>query len=178
MKLKRLILLNLLLFIFGSQMIFAQAEEANCGIEAWIIDKDPNGLNVRDKPNVKAKIIKKLKAKSNSDEDTITVYVVGFANGWVKIGLARDNDGVLFNDLGWVSAKMVETGTKGDPNYNSPITMYLQAKSSSKKVGIIPSEEIVKIAGYQCGWVKVVYKGKTGWIRENNICGNPFTTCS
>lgn len=175
---KKLLLLNLLMLAFGWQIVLAQAEEANCGIDAWVIDKDPNGLNVRDKPNINGKVIKKLKPKSLNDDDTITVYIVAYSNGWVKIGRAEDNSGVLFDDLGWISAKMVETGTKGNPNYDSPVTMYSLPKSSSKKIGIIPSEDTVKIAGYDCGWVKVIYKGKTGWIRDSNICGSPFTTCS
>lgn len=175
--LRKVLLLSLLVLVFCLQGVFAQKEEPNCGIYAWVIDKDPNGLNVRDKPNVNGKVIAKLKT-DGTPEDEVVVYIVGYSNGWVKIGLAENGKGQIFNDLGWVSAKMVETGTKGSPNYNSSVTIYAAAKTSSKKVGTIPSEDTVKIAGYQCGWVKVTYKGKTGWIRENNICGSPFTTCS
>ena len=175
--LKKLLFLSGLILAFSVQAIFAQKEEASCGISAWITDKDLNGLNVRNQPNVNGKVIAKLKT-DGTEEDTVVIYVVGFSNGWVKIAKAENGKGQIFDDIGWVSAKMVETGTKGTPNYNSPITMYAAAKTSSKKVGTIPSEDMVKIAGFSCGWVKVTYKGKTGWVRDVNICGNPFTTCS
>lgn len=174
---KKILLLSLLV-LAGYVAGFAQ-EEPNCSIEAYIIDADPNGTNVRSQPNANSKILAKLKRKPNSDSDFITVYVIGYSKGWVKIARAEDIDGEgLFDDIGWVSTKMIATGTKGaDGNYNKPAPLYAQA-NSKKKIGTIPSESEVQIAGFQCGWVKVNYKGKIGWIRTNNICGNPVTTCS
>ena len=118
--------------------------------------------------------------KSNEDDDIVTIYITGYSNGWVKIARAETvGGGKLFDDIGWISAKTVETGTKGgEAGYDKPAPFYVSAKTSSKKVGMIPSESTVKISGFSCGWIKVTYKGKTGWMRTVNICGNPVTTCS
>lgn len=173
---KRLLLILLsLAFCFSG--ILAQ-EEANCGIEGWVTDKDPKGLNVRDEPNVKGKIIAKLPHKSSEDDDIVTVYITGYSNGWVKIARAETvGGGTVFDNIGWISAKMVATGTKGGENYNKPAPLYAQP-NTKKKIGTIPSEETVQIAGFQCGWIKVIYKGKSVWLKTQNICGSPVTTCS
>jgi uncharacterized protein YgiM (DUF1202 family) len=172
---KILFILLSLAFCVGG--IFAQ-EEANCGIEGWVTDKDPKGLNVRNQPNIKGKIVANLPHKSNSDDDIVTVYITGYSNGWVKIARAETISGeTLFDDIGWISAKMVTTGTKGSENYNQPAPLYAQT-NTKKKVGSVPSEANVQIAGFQCGWIKVTYKGKSGWMRTQNVCGSPVTTCS
>ncbi|HQU86154.1 MAG TPA: SH3 domain-containing protein, partial [Pyrinomonadaceae bacterium] len=165
--------------VFGFQNAFAQREEPNCGINAWVTDKDPKGLNVRAQPSLKGKIVKTLKRKDDTDGSIISVYVVGYSNGWLKIGRAENIDGdLLFDDLGWISAKLVETGTKGgEEGYDKHIKLYSAANAKSKKLGMIPSEANVKIAGFKCGWIKVSYEDLTGWIRDTNICGNPVTTC-
>ena len=172
---KKIVWVNIIVFVISINFILAQ-EEANCGIHGWVIDKDPKGLNVRNQPNLNGKIIGNLPHKSNEDDDIIMVYITGYSNGWLKIAQAEPITGEkVFDDIGWISAKMVETGTQS--NNNSPIPIYLAAKASSKKVGNIPGDVTVKIAGYQCGWVKIIYKGKTGWVQEKFICGNPVTTC-
>jgi uncharacterized protein YgiM (DUF1202 family) len=175
---KILLLLTLVSLLFCAQAVFAQNEEPSCGINGYVIDKDPKGLNVRDKPNVNGKIIAKLPHKSNEDDDIVTVYITGYSNGWVKIARADTvGGGKIFDDIGWVSAKMVVTGTKGSEDYDKPAPLYAQANTKSK-IGTIPSDAEVQIAGFACGWIKVTYKGKSGWIKTQNICGNPVTTCN
>ena len=30
-----------------------------------------------------------------------------------------------------------------------------------------------------CGsWVQIIYKGKMGWVKDEWLCGNPWTSCS
>lgn len=174
---KTMILLALLILAIGGQKIYAQTEESSCSIRAWVTDKDPKGLNVRSQPNAAGKVLATLKA--GTDDDEIIVNVVGYSNGWVKIsGATKVSGDEVFSDIGWVSAKMLETGTKGDKNYDDAVQLYALAKTSSKKTGTVPSEASVRIAGFSCGWIKIELKGKTGWIRTLNICGNPVTTCS
>ena len=173
---RNLLLLICLGFTGYAPQSLAQREEANCGISAWVIDKDPNGLNVRDRPGASGKVIARLPRRNY--EDTVTVYVVGYSSGWLKIGLAHAGNGEkLFDDLGWIAAKMVETGTK---NFEEPPLLYAQPATSSRKIGAIPSEVHVQISGYACGFTKVSYQGKTGWLRDGNICGyrgNPNGIC-
>lgn len=174
---RKLILLSLMILMLLISGISAQ-EEANCGIQGWVIDKDPNGTNVRNQPGVNGKVIAKLPHKGNSDDDLVTVYITGYSNGWVKIARAEMIDGTeIFDDIGWISSKMVVTGTKGSRNYMNPVNLYLHP-SGKKSVGTIPAEVNVQIIGFSCGWVKVNYQKKSGWIRTENVCGNPVTTCS
>jgi len=176
---KTIFLLVLFILTIGGQKISAQTEESSCSIEAWVTDKDPKGLNVRSQPNATSKILGTLKITGNDNDEEITVNVIGYSNGWVKIsGATKISGDEVFSGLGWVSAKMVATGTKGDKNYDDPVQLYAAAKTSSKKTGTIPSESSVRIAGFSCGWIKVELNGKSGWIRTLNICGNPVTTCS
>jgi hypothetical protein len=174
--LKRSVLLILALAACALPVV-AQTEEPSCSIQAWVKDRDPNGLNVRDKPAVTGKIVAKLKVDAESEE--ILVNVIGYSNGWLKIsGAEKLAGGSVFDGIGWVSAKMIETGTKGSPNYDSPAPIYAVANTSSKKAGTIPSEALIQIDGFKCGWIKALYKGKTGWLRVRNICGSPVTTCN
>src|ERR1043165_4070622 len=108
---KTLFLLALMILVVGGQKVYAQAEESSCSVEAWVTDRDPNGLNVRDKPGAAGKVLTTLKAGDGGD--AIIVNVVGYSNGWVKISGARKVSGSeVFSDIGWVSAKMLATGTK------------------------------------------------------------------
>ncbi len=175
---KKVLLLSLLSLAFCAQAVSAQELESSCGLSAWVIDKDPKGLNVRDKPNINGKVIAKLPHKSNEDDDIVIVYVVGYTNGWVKIASAEPVSGEkMFDDIGWISAKMVETGIQAQGGMK-PATLYAQAKSTSRKLGTILSETTVKISGFSCGWLKVSNKGKTGWVKTSDICGSPVTTCN
>ena len=101
--LKKVFLVNLMVLFFCIGSVFSQ-EEANCGIDGWLIDKDPNGTNVRNKPSVNGKVIAKLPHKSNSDDDIVTVYITGYSNGWVKIARAETISGsTIFDDIGWIT---------------------------------------------------------------------------
>lgn len=178
MKIRTLILLSLFLLCLFVPA-FAQREEASCGVEGWVVDNDPKGLNVRAKPNVNAKVIARLATRPNTEMDFVIVYIVGYSNGWLKIARAENFDGEkIFDEIGWVSAKMVATGTKGDDGkYEKPATLYTEPRTNSRKAGTIPSETEVKLVGFTCGFIQVSYNGVTGWLRTANVCPNPVTTC-
>lgn len=159
----KILVCGLLITFCTALNLFAQDD---CGIDAYVIDKDPKGLNVRNQPSVKGKVIATLKINPNSDEGPgfILVRVTGFSNGWVKIISARGDEDSLFEGIGWVSAKTVATRTMGpNGNYNKPANLYA-VSNSKKKIGTIPSESEVSILGFTCGWVKVKDKAKMGWI--------------
>src|SRR6185295_14136885 len=94
------------------------------------------------------------------------VNVVGYSNGWVKISGARKFSGdEVFSDIGWVSAKMIATGTKKWEDAGETIQLFTSTNTSSKKSGTLPIGSTVKIAGFSCGWLKVESGVKTGWLR-------------
>lgn len=169
---------GLILFalVFGVQIISAQTDEADCSIQAYVIDKDPKGLNVRDQPGTSGKVIGNLKFPGDEDGNIVMVEIIGYSNGWVKIRKAETVDGVVqFSGAGWVSAKMVSTTTERADQ--KPLKIYAKPNIKSKTVGTMPNDIKVNIVGYDCFGLKVTYKKITGWIPKDDLCGNPVTTC-
>ena len=96
----------------------------------------------------------------------------------MKIASAEPVSGEkVFDGIGWISAKMVETGIQAQGGMK-PATLYGQAKSTSRKLGTIPSEATLKISGFSCGWVKISNRRKTGWVKTSDMRGSPVTTCN
>lgn len=177
-----IILSNFTLYIkatgFNTEVATLYAQTNECSFSAWVIDKDVNGLNVRETPGTNGNIIGKLKY-ANDDDEIVIVRIIGYSNGWVKINGAETVGGEeQFSGIGWVSAKMVTISTEQhNGNASKPVPLYIQPKTSSKKVGTIPSDVNVQIVGFDCFGLKVTYKTKTGWLSVNDMCGNPVTTC-
>ena len=172
---KTLSILILFILIYGVQIISAQTDEVSCSIQAYVTDKDPKGLNIRDKPSVNGKIIGKLKY-SEDDGNLVMVTIIGYSNGWVKISQAETVSGEnQFSGEGWVSAKMVSTRTERADQ--KPLKIYAKPNIKSKTVGTMPNDIQVKIVGFDCFGLKVTYKKMTGWIPKDDLCGNPVTTC-
>ena len=155
---------------------FPQNGVKSCSINGYIFDKDENGLNVRATPDRKGRIVKRL-IKGASD---ISLEIIGTSgNGWVKITNAEHGEeGEIFKGTGWVFANMLATGTKGYPNYDSPVKLYSAPSKNSKVSKEIRSEEEVIVVDCAGKWAKVRYVKTTGWLAPENQCGSPFTTCS
>lgn len=82
-----------------------------CSVEAFVVDKDPQGLNIRADGDTSAKIIGKIPF----DEEGTIVHITG-ANyaGWMIIDRAENMEGkVVFKGKGWVAANMLATSTRG-----------------------------------------------------------------
>lgn len=153
---KKLLLLALFMIAIGAtQTTFAQELENNCVIGAKITDRDPNGLNVRSKPNVSGKIVTKLK---HGNDGKYIVYVVGYSNGWVKIGGANDGSVDVSKAQGWVSAKMIAVTAGENANLTSKPNL------ESTVLTTVPAGTSLQVVGYECLKAKVVYNGKTGWL--------------
>jgi len=138
-------------------------------------DNQPmSGKNLRRYQAVKLAIFNLVAKYADSN------FVTSYSNGWVKIGGAtKVAGGSVFNGIGWVSAKMIAVSAKGEDDYDAPSPLYEKTSKSSKKVGAIPSgTTTMQIVGYHCFGLKVIYKGKTGWLSAGNICGSPVTNCS
>ncbi len=158
-------------------IVFPQA--GNCGFEASIEHGDVNGLNVRSGPGVASKIIGNLKFDKGEDGEIVTVSVVGYSNGWVKILSAATVDGeTLFSGEGWITAKAVVFRTeRPDGNSKKTVALYSRASKSSRVAVRIPSEANVRIVGFSCFGPKVTRNGRSGWLSTEDLCGNPVTTC-
>lgn len=146
---------------------------AGCNVEAYVVDPDPKGLNVRDAPGVQGRVV----AVIPPDEDgTIVHLAASNANGWVQIDRAETIGGtVVFDKKGWVSGNMLATETRGYGTRG--VKLYAAARKGSA-VGTVPSENEVKVAGCAGDWIKVRHKNLAGWLQPEDQCPNPVTTCN
>lgn len=175
---KKAIIFISLLATFGLSVVFAQDD--NCVQKGWVQDKGlEKDISVREKPSSTGKVIGKIPIAKEDEEETI-VEIIGYSDGWLKIQKAYSiEDKVIFQGIGWIRAKSVTANVqRPDGNSKKSATLYSQPKSTSKKVGTIPSETLIQIVGFDCFGLKVIYKGKAGWLSRKDICGNPVTTCS
>ena len=176
----KIIVVTLIVLTFGLSGIFAQKVDEKCAINGWIEDKEVNkDIFVHETASPLGKTIGELEF-GMQDEEQIIVEIIGYTKGWLKIRKAVNvEDKVIFEGIGWIPAGRVSANVqRPDGNSKKSATLYSQPKTSSKKVGTIPSETLIDIIGFDCFGLKVIYKGKTGWLSRNNICGNPVTTCS
>jgi uncharacterized protein YgiM (DUF1202 family) len=148
-----------------------------CDINAYVMDNDPKGLNVRETPDKNGRILGSLV----KGEDEIMVEITATSGtGWLKFANAEGgaSGDAIFKGTGWVFATMLGTGTKGYPNYDSPARLFATPSKKGKVLRQIPAEDEVTILDCSGSWAKVRYQGTTGWLAPENQCGSPFTTCN
>lgn len=139
-----------------------------CSITAYVIDKDPKGLNVRSGAGTNFAAVGKIMP----DEDGVMLEITGVSGSWMMIESIEVLSGAEnFSGTGWVFASMLGTSTRGVSKLFS--TPSLKAKSN----GTIPTEAEVVITGCLGDWAKVKYGAKQGWLAPDNQCGTPVTTC-
>jgi SH3-like domain-containing protein len=143
-----------------------------CDVYAYVIDKDPEGLNVRD-----AAVSGKVIGKIPQDADGTIVHLIATnTTGWVRIDHAENIEGkVVFDKKGWVSANMLGTSTRG---YGTQGVELSESAPGSKVLTIIPPETEVKMFSCDKTNVRVKYKSFTGWLDQEQACPNPVTNCS
>lgn len=139
-----------------------------CDVYAYVIDKDPNGLNVRRGAGKNFGALGKIAP----DGDGVMLKIIGASGSWVMIEDAETVNGEkAFDGNGWVFASMLGTSTRMKSKLYS--TPSLKAKS----LATVPTETEVTIIGCSGDWAKVKYGSKQGWLAPENQCGNPVTTC-
>jgi uncharacterized protein YgiM (DUF1202 family) len=157
----------------ASPYVTAAVPPAACNVEAYVVDPDPKGLNVRDSPGVNGRVVAVIPA----DEDGTVVHLVGSnPNGWVQIDRAETIDGtVVFDKKGWVSGNMLGTETRG---YGTKGVKLRGEGKGARVVGTIPPETEVKVTGCAGDRIRVKYRNLTGWLDRDDQCPNPVTLCN
>jgi len=151
------------------------AQKGPCTHSGWVQDKDKNGTNVRATPSPNGKIVKVFPFPKEDGEQVI-VNTIGYNRGWLKIRFAETVGGTqLLDRVAWISGDMVTASV--ETKNNKPATLYAGPTRKSRKVGTIPNDTLIAIAGFDCFGFSVSYKGKTGWLSRDDTCGNPVTTC-
>jgi len=144
-----------------------------CQIYAYVIDKDPQGLNVRTKPSTSGEILGKLPTNT----DGVLVDIIASQGNWVAINKAENAEGkVVFQGKGWVYTSKLGTSTRGYDK--KKVSVYSRPDTGRKEVGTIPSSTQVTLLGCQGKWAFVGYKKLQGWLAVDDQCGTPLTTCS
>ena len=166
----KILVCGLLITFCGTVNLFAQPDGCGVGgyIFAYVVNKDPKDLNVRDQPSLKGKVLATVKPAPDPGEPAfIEVTITGYSNGWWKIANASGDDGSQFEGIGWVSAKMAAEiiGSNGQYN-NKPANLYA-ASNSKRKIGTIPSKAEVLITGFTCRLGK-------SQIQNENRLGSDF----
>lgn len=143
-----------------------------CQISAYVIDKDPQGLNVRSSANTNSEILGKLP----TNKDAVFVDIAASQGNWVEINKAEDASGTaVFQGKGWVYASKLGTSTRGYSKKS--VSVYANTNKGSKKIGSIPSQTQVKLLNCDGKWAYVSYQRLQGWLAVDDQCPNPLTTC-
>jgi uncharacterized protein YgiM (DUF1202 family) len=157
-----------LVSLFLIMLTGANAQEATCKIYAYVIDKDPNGLNVRSDAGKNFDILGQIMP----DEDGVIVDVIGSNGSWMKIENAETIGGdSAFTGSGWVFSSLLATTTR------MKTKLYSKPDTKSKSLANLPGEEEVTLLACKGDWAKVKYGKKQGWLAPDAQCGNPVTTC-
>jgi hypothetical protein len=143
----------------------------SCSISAYVIDQDPNGMNVRAAPSAKARVLKVVNGPNSG-----TTKVRGYQGGWFRVSeiAAAEEDATLFKGDGWVHGSLLHVDVAGgDPNlYDGPTRRSQLIKRLSG------DQEGVTLVSCSGNWVQVRVLGTLGWLSPAGQCSNPLTTCA
>jgi uncharacterized protein YraI len=147
-----------------------------CDVDAYVIDQDPQGLNVRSGPGKDHAVVSNLPRK----EDTgVAVHITGASGNWVRIDLAfeegTDDEANLFKGVGWVYGPLL--GLSGIALQKGGTPLYRDSSTKTQLVVRVPGGEDVSVKGCRGKWLLVEYKNVTGWAAPQTLCANSLTTC-
>ncbi|MCB1025445.1 MAG: SH3 domain-containing protein [Acidobacteria bacterium] len=180
MKMKFLALFFLLCLSTSYLAQMTQLEaDSMCNISAYIIDKDPKGLNVREKPNGRSKVIGKIPFNT----DGTVVDVIAAEGRWVKINNAKNvDDETVFSKTGWVYAPLLAVSTKKKDGDGETVNAYEMPSMGNAVIAKLPAYEEFKLETCFESWVKIVIPKKKGsifgWLPLENQCVLAWTNCS
>lgn len=148
-------------------------------VYGYVIDPDPEGLNVRSGPGSGYAVVDRL--PSPTTETYAIVTIVGSKGNWLKISQVSIFNGeeVLKKIDGWVYAPLIGTSTRDD-NYNdyqNITTLREKPDHSSRTIANIPVDLTVPLLGCRGDWVKIRYNNMEGWLSPEGQCPSPVTTC-
>lgn len=151
----RLLTVTLIVSVLVSVFVFnADAIELKTGIGLV----ESNGLRLRAKPNTDADI---LATAAFGDQ----VVIIRKVNDWYLVD---------YNLLiGYVHADYISIKEREniDLGYgvveDSAVNLRAKPDPSSEKISTLNRGETAYIIGFNCGWYKVQYEGKTGYIRSD-----------
>jgi SH3-like domain-containing protein len=150
-----------------------------CDVEAYVIDSDPKGMNVRAGPGRTFAVVGNL---PNADVDGIVVHITGWTGGdWVRIDRADvqggGEDSTIFRRSGWVYGPLL--GVEGVGWVPGGTKLHAEPSLRSRVVArMAAGDEGGTVAGCRGKWMIVQLKRTRGWAEPETTCSNSLTTCS
>lgn len=149
-----------------------------CDVSAYVVDRDPKGLNVRSGPAGGFKVVGLL---PNEGVDGVGVHITGASGEWVRIDRADEQGGDgerrLFKGEGWVYGPLLGTDGVGWVEGGTPI--YKEPSKKSRVVArMLGGAEGAVVRGCRGKWMYVEHKKVRGWAEGSTLCDNSLTTCS
>ena len=148
-----------------------------CDVKAYVIDRDPKGMNVRNGPGSTHKVIGNL---PNRDVEGISVHITGAQGDWVRIDLAVEEGGAeertFFKGEGWLYAPLL--GVDGVGWIEGGTKLYAEPAESSRVLGRLQAGgDGATVQGCRGQWMYIKSKQTKGWAAPGTLCSNPLTTC-
>lgn len=183
---KNIALFSSLAWLAMSQVVIAKCPPAiACQVEAHVIDRDPDGLNVRQYPGTQSKVLGTL--PHNTEVKILAyqkIYQGDRTDAWMLVSPISSNH-QQFEENGWVSASLLGLYTKGYDRQSVPIySEPNKEKKSSLVVGNLASDSLVTLSGCEGKWSHVKAKNFAnnldveGWLEPEQQCRSPYTSCS
>lgn len=158
------------LMLTGTVQAAAQLRGPACAISAFVLDRDPVGLNVRAGPSTRSRVLRVI-----ANEASAVAEIRGQSGAWfrvVRIYDAEDN-ATLFSGQGWVHNSLLGLAVaNGNPR------LYAAPASRSRVIArLIPDDSQVTLIGCSGDWARVRNDGREGWLPREGQCSSPLTTC-
>ena len=149
-----------------------------CDVTAYVTDKDPKGLNVRDSSSENGKVIGQIPP----NKDGTAVHIISAnSNGWMMIDKAivfdfkANAEKAVFDKKGWVSANLLAINARG---YDTGGVQLYEGGKGSKVLTKIPEDTVMKIVGCDGKRMQVKYKDFTGWLEPDAQCADSTGRCN
>lgn len=174
-----LVILVAFVQLVDSHLVYSQTAGggeflSRCDVEAYVIDRDPKGMNVRSGPSSTYKIIGNL---PNQDVNGISVHITASQGDWVRVDLAVEEGGeqdrTFFKGEGWLYGPLL-----GVDGVGGGTKLYEKPEQGSRRIGTLPGgSDGAIVRGCRGKWMYVEYKKKRGWAAPGTLCANSLTTC-
>lgn len=149
------------------------ADYRPCNADAYSIDPDESGTNIRRHPSAQSPVLRKI----NTQGHGFDVHITGYASGWFQINKASDpteEDKTLFKGNGWIHASLL-----GADGMGSGTRLFSAPSLTAKKTGLVRVNEGATLKSCSGKWLEVKNStnGKIGWAAPGTLCINSLTTC-
>jgi SH3-like domain-containing protein len=152
-------------------------------VAAFVIDKDPNGLNLRTGPGTVGyyKNFPSYPVIGTLPTDRpVQVHIAGAIGDWVFIKNAvmfSKSKEMTMETSGWVKAPLLGVRAENVDDPTGAVSLYKDANAESEVVAEIAGGTGVTILAARGGWLKVKYEKQEGWLAPGAQCGDPFKEC-